>query len=297
MTREELLEAIGRVDDDLIQEAEDCRLPARRPGLPHWRPLAGGLAACLVLARSALSALRYERRRRQHHLRRGGLSAAQELSRKSLRRNRPGQRLRLGERRGAARGALRRRREAPGGASSQEGRGPGCAAHPRGGVYPHRRDGLRTAGGQPPAGRALPGGGGQPGPAVHLTPGVRRVHAVGRGRTEPSMQASPETGMPWPGRRNSAIRPGGGTKAVSQTVENPLESDDSSGFQLVEKPLFRRIRPSVGGSSPGGGSPPRVGSNALNALRGKAFSERGEDFSDAQRRESIGIFSGCRKSP
>ena len=50
MTREELLEAIGRVDDDLIQEAEDCRLPARRPGLPHWRPLAGGLAACLVLA-------------------------------------------------------------------------------------------------------------------------------------------------------------------------------------------------------------------------------------------------------
>ena len=50
MTREELLEAIGRVDDDLIQEAEDCRLPARRPGLAHWRPLAGGLAACLVLA-------------------------------------------------------------------------------------------------------------------------------------------------------------------------------------------------------------------------------------------------------
>ena len=30
MTREELLEAIGRVDDDLIQEAEDCRLPARK---------------------------------------------------------------------------------------------------------------------------------------------------------------------------------------------------------------------------------------------------------------------------
>ena len=50
MTREELLEAIGRVDDDLIQEAEDYRRPARRPGLTHWRPLAGGLAACLVLA-------------------------------------------------------------------------------------------------------------------------------------------------------------------------------------------------------------------------------------------------------
>ena len=50
MTREEMLEAIGRVDDDLIQEAEDYRLPARRLGLTHWRPLAGGLAACLVLA-------------------------------------------------------------------------------------------------------------------------------------------------------------------------------------------------------------------------------------------------------
>ena len=34
-----------------------------------------------------------------------------------------------------------------------------------------------------------------------------------------------------------------------------------------------------------------VGSNALNALQGKAFSERSEDFSAAQRRESNGIFS------
>ena len=48
-------------------------------------------------------------------------------------------------------------------------------------------------------------------------------------------------------------------------------------FQLVEKPLFRRIRPRVGGGARGGGSPPRVGSNALNALLGKAFSERSED--------------------
>ena len=45
-----------------------------------------------------------------------------------------------------------------------------------------------------------------------------------------------------------------------------------------------------------GGSPPRVGSNALNALLGKAFSERSEDFPAAQRRQSIGIFAGCRKS-
>ena len=48
--------------------------------------------------------------------------------------------------------------------------------------------------------------------------------------------------------------------------------------QHAEKPLFRRIRPSVGGGARGGGSPPRVGSNALNALHGKAFSERSEDF-------------------
>ena len=32
-----------------------------------------------------------------------------------------------------------------------------------------------------------------------------------------------------------------------------------------------------------------MGSNALNALHGKAFSERSEDFSAAQRRESNGI--------
>ena len=61
--------------------------------------------------------------------------------------------------------------------------------------------------------------------------------------------------------------------------------------QLVEKPLFRRIRPSIGEGARGGGSPPRVGSNALNALLGEAFSERSEDFSAAQRRESNGIFA------
>ena len=34
-----------------------------------------------------------------------------------------------------------------------------------------------------------------------------------------------------------------------------------------------------------------MGSNALNALLSKVFSERSEDFSAAQRRESIGIFA------
>ena len=53
----------------------------------------------------------------------------------------------------------------------------------------------------------------------------------------------------------------------------------------------------LGRGSSGGGSPPRVGSNALNALLDKAFSERSEDFSAAQRWESIGILSDCRKSP
>ena len=66
---------------------------------------------------------------------------------------------------------------------------------------------------------------------------------------------------------------------------------NGTGCQHVEKPLFKRISPSVGGGARGGGSPPRVGSNALNALHGKAFSERSEDFSAAQRRESNGIFS------
>ena len=66
--------------------------------------------------------------------------------------------------------------------------------------------------------------------------------------------------------------------------------------QLVEKPLLRGIRPSYGGGARGGGSPPRVGSNALNALLGKAFSERSEDFSAAQRWESIGIVRLSEKS-
>ena len=65
--------------------------------------------------------------------------------------------------------------------------------------------------------------------------------------------------------------------------------------QFVEKPLFRRIRPSIGGGARGGGSPPRVGSNALKALLGKAFSERSEDFSAVERRESNGTFQAVGK--
>ena len=77
----------------------------------------------------------------------------------------------------------------------------------------------------------------------------------------------------------------------------PMEAALCAASQFVKKPVQNRIRLSQGGGARGDGSPPRVGSNALNALHGKAFSERGEDFSAAQRRESNGIFSGCRKSP
>ena len=50
MTAEELLRAVGQVDDELIREAADFYPPARR-GLPTWwRPLAGGAAACLLAA-------------------------------------------------------------------------------------------------------------------------------------------------------------------------------------------------------------------------------------------------------
>ena len=69
------------------------------------------------------------------------------------------------------------------------------------------------------------------------------------------------------------------------------------GRQLVKKPLLSRTRLSFGGGARGGGSPPRVGSNAPNALHGKAFGERSENFSAAARRKSNGIFAGCRKSP
>ena len=77
----------------------------------------------------------------------------------------------------------------------------------------------------------------------------------------------------------------------------PLEAALCAASQFVKKPVQNQIHLSQGGGARGGGSPPRVGLNALNALLGKAFSERSEDFSAAERWESIGIFAGCRKSP
>ena len=69
------------------------------------------------------------------------------------------------------------------------------------------------------------------------------------------------------------------------------------GPPFVEKPLLRQISPSVSGGARGGGSPPRVGSNTLNALYDKAFSERSEDFSAAARQESNGILQAVGKVP
>ena len=50
----------------------------------------------------------------------------------------------------------------------------------------------------------------------------------------------------------------------------------------------------LAGEPEGAAARPRVGSNALNALHGKAFSERSEDFCAEHRRKSNGIF--CRLS-
>ncbi len=66
-------------------------------------------------------------------------------------------------------------------------------------------------------------------------------------------------------------------------------------LQFVIKPVQKQIRPRQVWGARGGSGPPRVGSNALNALHGKAFSERSEDFSAAQRWKSIGIFQAVRK--
>ena len=75
----------------------------------------------------------------------------------------------------------------------------------------------------------------------------------------------------------------------------PLEAALCAASQFVKKPVQNQIHLSQGGGARGDGSPPRVGFNALNTLHGKAFSERSEDFSAAQRWESIGIFQAVRK--
>ena len=62
--------------------------------------------------------------------------------------------------------------------------------------------------------------------------------------------------------------------------------------QRVEKPRLNRIRLCRGGGARGGSRPPRVESNAPEALLCKDSGERSEDFCAAVRRESNGIFEG-----
>ena len=63
-------------------------------------------------------------------------------------------------------------------------------------------------------------------------------------------------------------------------------------LQRVEKPRFKRTCLNWGGGARGGSRPPRVESNAPEALLCKASGERSEDFRAAVRRESNGIFEG-----
>ena len=72
---------------------------------------------------------------------------------------------------------------------------------------------------------------------------------------------------------------------------------ESAAFQIVKKPLWSRIRSSWGGGARGGSRPPRMESNAPEALLCKNSGKRSEDFCAAQRRKSNGIFTGCQKSP
>ena len=71
-----------------------------------------------------------------------------------------------------------------------------------------------------------------------------------------------------------------------------MEAALCAASQFVKKHVQNQIRLSQGGGVRGGGSPPRVGSNALNALHGKAFSERSEDFSAAEK--SLDFFDSLR---
>ncbi len=69
------------------------------------------------------------------------------------------------------------------------------------------------------------------------------------------------------------------------------------GLSHVEKLVQNQIRLRQGGGTRGGSRPPRMGSNAPEALPCKDSGERSKDFCAEQRRKSNGIFAGCRKSP
>ena len=95
--------------------------------------------------------------------------------------------------------------------------------------------------------------------------------------------------------RSILTREGGYVKLSSK-------SGKGSTFSLylplfVKKPAQNKIRLRQGGGARGGGSPPRVGSNAPETLLCKVSGKRSADFCAAVRCKSNGIFAGCRKSP
>ena len=64
---------------------------------------------------------------------------------------------------------------------------------------------------------------------------------------------------------------------------------------FLEKPVQNQIRLSQGGGARGGSRPPRVESNAPEALLCKDSGKRSEDFCAAAGRKSNGIFQAVGK--
>ena len=62
-------------------------------------------------------------------------------------------------------------------------------------------------------------------------------------------------------------------------------------LQFVEKPVQNQIRLRQGGGARGGSRPPRMGSNAPEALLCKTSGKRSADFYAAAGRKSNGIFT------
>ena len=85
-----------------------------------------------------------------------------------------------------------------------------------------------------------------------------------------------------------------GGPGIRGTVKNVPEGATFRHVQLVEN-LCSDESARVSAGELEGAAAASSGIECLNALHGKAFSERSEDFSAAQRRESNGIFTGCRK--
>jgi hypothetical protein len=71
------------------------------------------------------------------------------------------------------------------------------------------------------------------------------------------------------------------------------------GDLLLDQRIFQKEEAGwvMQGELEGAERPPRMRSNAPQALQGKDCGERSEDFWAAQQRKSNGIFKGCQKRP